>query len=43
MIGANHSMTSSVGTLSVGIGVPLTGVESTFATPTLSYTGTLVG
>ena len=45
MIGANHSMTTSVGTVAVDAerGVPVTGVEATFATPTLSYTGTLVG
>jgi len=45
MIGANHSMTSSVGSPNAfgEIGVPLTGVESTFATPTMSYVGTLVG
>ena len=45
MVGANHSMTTSVGTVAVDAerGVPLTGVEATFATPTLSYAGTLVG
>ena len=45
MIGSNHSLTSSVGSLQVDgeIGVPLTGVQSTFATPTMSYVGTLVG
>ena len=45
MVGANHSMTTSVGSPQVDgeIGVPLTGVQSTFATPTLSYAGTLVG
>ena len=45
MIGANHSMTTSVGSPQVDgeIGVPLTGVQATFATPTLSYAGTLVG
>jgi len=45
MIGANHSMTTSVGTVAVDAerGVPVTGVEATFATPTLSYAGTLVG
>ena len=45
MIGANHSMTTSVGSLQVDgeIGVPLTGVEAEFATPTMSYVGTLVG
>ena len=45
MIGANHSMTTSVGSPQIDgeIGVPLTGVQSDFATPTLSYTGTLVG
>ena len=45
MIGANHSMTTSVGSPTIigEIGVPLTGVQSDFATPTLSYTGTLVG
>jgi len=45
MIGSNHSLTSSVGSVdAVGeIGVPLTGVQSNFATPTLSYTGTLIG
>ena len=45
MIGSNHSLTSSIGSLQVNgeIGVPLTGVSAEFATPTLSYTGTLVG
>ena len=45
MIGSNHSLTSSVGSPQVDgeIGVPLTGVSADFATPTLSYTGTLVG
>ena len=45
MIGANHSMTTSVGSLQVDgeIGVPVTGVSAEFATPTLSYAGTLVG
>ena len=45
MVGANHSMTTSVGTVAVDAerGVPVTGVEATFATPTLSYAGTLVG
>jgi hypothetical protein len=45
MIGSNHSLTSSVGSVDADgeIGVPLTGVQSDFATPTLSYTGTLIG
>ena len=45
MIGAQHSMTTSVGSPQVDgeIGVPLTGVEAEFATPTMSYVGTLVG
>jgi len=45
MIGSNHSLTSSVGSPQIDgeIGVPLTGVSATFATPTLSYAGTLVG
>ena len=45
MVGAQHSMTASVGSPQVDgeIGVPLTGVSADFATPTLSYTGTLVG
>ena len=45
MIGSNHSLTSSVGSPEVfgEIGVPLTGVSSEFATPTISYVGTLVG
>jgi hypothetical protein len=45
MIGANHSMTTSVGSLQVDgeIGVPITGVEAEFATPTMGYAGTLVG
>jgi len=45
MIGANHSMTTSVGSPQIDgeIGVPLTGVEAEFATPTMSYVGTLVG
>ena len=45
MIGANHSMTTSVGSLQIDgeIGVPLTGVSAEFATPTMGYAGTLVG
>jgi hypothetical protein len=45
MIGSNHSLTSSIGSVVVDaeIGVPVTGVQSEFATPTMSYTGTLVG
>ena len=45
MIGSNHSMTTSVGSLDIDaeLGIPVTGVQSSFATPTLSYTGTLVG
>jgi hypothetical protein len=45
MIGANHSMTTSVGSLQVDgeISVPITGVEAEFATPTMGYAGTLVG
>ena len=45
MIGANHSMTTSIGSPQVDgeIGVPLTGVSAEFATPTMSYVGTLVG
>jgi hypothetical protein len=45
MIGSSHSLESSVGSVdAIGeIGVPLTGVQSDFATPTLSYTGTLIG
>ena len=45
MIGANHSMTTSVGSLQIDgeIGVPVTGVSATFATPTMGYAGTLVG
>ena len=45
MIGVNHSMTTSVGSPQVDgeIGVPLTGVSAEFATPTMSYVGTLVG
>ena len=45
MIGAQHSLTSSVGSVVVDaeIGVPVTGVQSEFATPTMSYAGTLVG
>ncbi len=45
MIGSNHSLTSSVGSPQVDgeIGVPLTGVSAEFATPTMSYVGTLVG
>ena len=45
MVGPNHSMTTSVGNLQVDgeIVVPLTGVQSDFATPTMSYVGTLVG
>ena len=45
MIGANHSMTTSVGSLDIDaeLGVPVTGVSAEFATPTMSYAGTLVG
>ena len=45
MVGANHSMTTSVGSLDIDaeLGVPVTGVEATFATPTVSNVGTLVG
>ena len=45
MIGANHSMTTSVGSPNIDaeLGVPVTGVEATFATPTVSNVGTLVG
>jgi len=45
MIGSSHSLTSSVGNPTVfgEIGVPLTGVSAEFATPTMSYVGTLVG
>ena len=45
MIGANHSMTSSVGSVDIDaeLGVPVTGVSAEFATPTMSYAGTLVG
>ena len=45
MIGSNHSLTSSIGSVVVDaeIGVPVTGVQSEFATPTMSYAGTLVG
>jgi len=45
MVGSNHSMTTSVGNLQADgeIVTPLTGVQSDFATPTMSYVGTLVG
>ena len=45
MIGSNHSLTSSVGSPNVfgELGIPLTGVSATFATPVLADTGTLVG
>jgi hypothetical protein len=45
MIGSNHSLTSSIGSPQVDgeIGVPLTGVSSEFATPTLAYVGHTVG
>ena len=45
MVGPNHSMTASVGDLQADgeIVAPLTGVQSDFATPTMSYVGTLVG
>ena len=45
MVGANHSMTTSVGSPNIDaeLGVPVTGVEATFATPTVSNVGTLVG
>ena len=45
MIGSNNSLTSSVNSLQVNgeMGVPLTGVSAEFATPTMSYVGTLVG
>ena len=45
MVGANHSMTANVGSPNIDaeLGVAVTGVQSDFATPTLSYAGTLVG
>ena len=36
-------MRGQVGEITIGIGAELTGVQSDFATPTLSYAGTLVG
>ena len=36
-------MRGQVGEVTIGIGAELTGVQSEFATPTLSYAGTLVG
>ena len=36
-------MRGQVGEIEIGIGVELTGIQSNFATPTLSYVGTLVG
>jgi len=36
-------MRGQVGEVTIGIGAELTGVQSDFATPTLSYAGTLVG
>ena len=45
MLSSNASMRSAIGSPQVDgeIGVPLTGVSATFATPTMSYVGTLVG
>ena len=45
MLASDASMRSAVGSPQVDgeIGVPLTGVSATFATPTMSYVGTLVG
>ena len=45
MLASASSMRSAVGSPQVDgeIGVPLTGVSATFATPTMSYVGTLVG
>ena len=42
-VGPAFKMTGQVGNLGLGLGVNVSGVESTFATPTLSYAGTLVG
>ena len=45
MLSSNASMRSAIGSPQVDgeIGVPLTGVSAEFATPTMSYVGTLVG
>jgi len=45
MLASDASMRSAVGSPQVDgeIGVPLTGVSAEFATPTMSYVGTLVG
>jgi len=45
MLASAASMRSAVGSLQADgeIGVPLTGVSAEFATPTMSYVGTLVG
>jgi hypothetical protein len=42
-VGPAFKMTGEVGSVGIGLGIEISGVESTFATPTLSYTGTLVG
>ena len=42
-VGPAFKMTGQVGSLGLGLGINVSGVESTFATPTLSYAGTLVG
>ena len=42
-VGPAFKMTGQVGSLGIGLGINVSGVESTFATPTLSYAGTLVG
>ena len=42
-VGPAFKMTGQVGSVSIGIGVEMTGVEATFATPTMGYAGTLVG
>ena len=42
-VGPAFKMTGEVGDVGLGLGINVSGVESTFATPTLSYTGTLVG
>ena len=41
--GPGYRMTGQVGSLGLGLGISVSGVEATFATPTVSNVGTLVG
>ena len=42
-VGPAFKMTGQVGSVGIGLGVELSGVEATFATPVLASTGTLTG